>query len=79
MRYEGDHKLQQGGAVYGQVFKMVNEEYFGNGLEMPTITIQSTVGAYGHVTTSKVWKTDAGNASYELNIGADQLKTLLQH
>ena len=37
----------------GKVFKMVNEEYFGNGLEMPTITIQSTVGAYGHVTTSK--------------------------
>ena len=62
-----------------KVFKMVNEEYFGNELEMPTITIQSTVGAYGHVTTSKVWKTDAGNASYELNIGADYLNRPIEN
>ena len=62
-----------------KVFKMVNEEYFGNKLEMPTITIQSTVGAYGHVTTSKVWKTDAGNASYELNIGADYLNRPIEN
>ena len=32
-----------------KVFKMVNEEYFGNKLEMPTITIQSTVGAYQYL------------------------------
>ena len=56
-----------------KVFKLINSEYFDNELEMPTITIQSTVGAYGHVTTSKVWKTESGNASYELNIGADYL------
>lgn len=56
-----------------KVFKLINAEYFNNELEMPTITIQSTVGAYGHVTTSKVWKTEAGTASYELNIGADYL------
>ena len=56
-----------------KVFKLINSEYFDNELEMPTITIQSTVGAYGHVTTSKVWKTESGKASYELNIGADQL------
>ena len=62
-----------------KVFKMVNEEYFGNELEMPTITIQSTVGAYGHVTTSKVWKTDTGNASYELNIGADYLNRPIEN
>ena len=62
-----------------KVFKMVNKEYFGNGLEMPTITIQSTVGAYGHVTTSKVWKTDTGNASYELNIGADYLNRPIEN
>ena len=43
-----------------KVFKLINSEYFDNELEMPTITIQSTVGAYGHVTTSKVWKTEAG-------------------
>lgn len=62
-----------------KVFKMVNDEYFENELEMPTITIQSTVGAYGHVTTSKVWKTDAGNASYELNIGADYLNRPIEN
>lgn len=56
-----------------KVFKLINSEYFDNELEMPTITIQSTVGAYGHVTTSKVWKTESGKASYELNIGADYL------
>lgn len=56
-----------------KVFKLINSEYFENELEMPTITIQSTVGAYGHVTTSKVWKTESGKASYELNIGADYL------
>ncbi len=56
-----------------KVFKLINSEYFDNELEMPTITIQSTVGAYGHVTTSKVWKIESGKASYELNIGADYL------
>lgn len=56
-----------------KVFKRINSEYFDNELEMPTITIQSTVGAYGHVTTSKVWKIESGKASYELNIGADYL------
>ena len=56
-----------------KVFKLINSEYFDNELEMPTITIQSTVGAYGHVTTSKIWKTESGIASYELNIGADYL------
>ena len=56
-----------------KVFKLINSKYFDNELEMPTITIQSTVGAYGHVTTSKVWKTESGKASYELNIGADYL------
>ena len=55
-----------------KVFKAVNAEYFNNELEVPTITIQSTVGAYGHVTTSKVWS-NGDHATYELNIGADYL------
>ncbi len=62
-----------------KVFKLINSEYFDNELEMPTITIQSTVGAYGHVTTSKVWKTESGKASYELNIGADYLDRPIEH
>lgn len=62
-----------------KVFKLINSEYFDNELEMPTITIQSTVGAYGHVTTSKVWKTESGKASYELNIGADYLNRPIEN
>lgn len=62
-----------------KVFKLINAEYFDNELQMPTITIQSTVGAYGHVTTSKVWQTETGNASYELNIGADYLNRPIEN
>ena len=39
-----------------KVFKLINSEYFDNELEMPTITIQSTVGAYGHVQRLKFGK-----------------------
>ncbi|MDO4175209.1 MAG: SprT-like domain-containing protein [Eubacteriales bacterium] len=62
-----------------KVFKLINSDYFDGELEMPTITIQSTVGAYGHVTTSKVWKNERGNASYELNIGADYLSRPIEN
>ncbi len=62
-----------------KIFKLINSEYFDNELEMPTITIQSTVGAYGHVTTSKVWKTETGTESYELNIGADYLSRPIEN
>lgn len=62
-----------------KVFKLINNDYFDSELEMPTITIQSTVGAYGHVTTSKVWKNERGNASYELNIGADYLSRPIEN
>lgn len=55
-----------------KVFKAINEEYFGNELEVPTITIQSTIGAYGHVTTNKVWHNDE-QATHELNVSADYL------
>lgn len=62
-----------------KIFKQINAEYFDNELETPTITIQSTVGAYGHVTTSKVWKTENGKESYELNIGADYLNRPIEN
>jgi len=55
-----------------KVFKTINEEYFNNELDVPTITIQSTVGAYGHVSVQKVWhSTDV--ATHELNLSADYL------
>lgn len=55
-----------------KVFKAINEEYFQNSLEIPTITIQSTAGAYGHVTTGKVWHNQE-TATHELNVSADYL------
>lgn len=61
-----------------KIFRAVNSEYFDNELDTPTITIQSTVGAYGHVTTSKVW-TNGDNASYELNVGAEWLNRPIEN
>lgn len=56
-----------------KVFKLINAEYFNGNLETPTITVQSTLRAYGHLTVSKVWKNGNGQATYELNISADYL------
>lgn len=55
-----------------KIFKAINEEYFNNELEVPTITIQSTVGAYGHVSTKKIWCSNE-TTTHELNISADYL------
>ena len=62
-----------------KVFKLINTEYYDKDLVMPTFTMQSTDGSYGHVTTSKVWKTESGKASYELNIGADYLNRPIEN
>lgn len=56
-----------------KIFKLINTEFFNDELEMPTITVQSTAEAYGHVSVSKVWKNELGNMSHELNISADYL------
>lgn len=61
-----------------KVFKAVNEYYFNNELEIPTITVQTSIGAYGHITTSKVWNNN-GVASYELNIGAETLNRPIEN
>lgn len=55
-----------------KMFDVVNKELFENKLECPTITIQSSKKAYGHITTSKVWHSGK-KESYELNIGAETL------
>ena len=55
-----------------KMFKAVNEEYFNNELEVPTITVQSTIGAYGHISTQRVWHNNE-IATYELNLSADYL------
>ena len=55
-----------------KIFRAINSKYFNNELDMPIITIQSTKGAYGHVSVSKVWRQGEKNA-HELNIGAGTL------
>lgn len=56
-----------------KIFKAINEHYFDNQLDYPTITIQTSRSAYGHVTTSKVWLSEEDKFSYELNIGAEYI------
>ena len=61
-----------------KVFKAINEEYFENILDVPTITIQSTVGAYGHVSVQKVWHSNEV-ATHELNLSADYLNRPIEN
>lgn len=61
-----------------KIFKLINEEYFNNELEIPTITIQSTVGAYGHVSVNKIWHSNEV-ATHELNISADYLNRNIEN
>lgn len=55
-----------------KMYREINADSFGGMLEMPIITIQSTPGAYGHVTTRRTWKRKDESA-FELNISADWL------
>ena len=61
-----------------KIFKAVNNEYFNGTLETPTITIQSSVGAYGHISVNKVWDAN-GISTYELNIGAETLNRPIEN
>ena len=70
--------IQRAIQFLNKVFKGVNETYFNNELEMPVITIQTSVGAYGHITVDKVWQTD-GISRYELNIGAETLNRPIEN
>ncbi|MDY3281293.1 SprT-like domain-containing protein [Dysosmobacter sp.] len=55
-----------------KMFRALNQEFFSGELEEPIITIQSTPGAYGHVTVRKAWKRK-DSWRHELNIGAETL------
>lgn len=61
-----------------KIFRAINQEYFSNELEIPTITIQSTVGAYGHVSVQKVWHNGTA-ATHELNLSADYLNRPIEN
>ena len=56
-----------------KMFRALNRDSFGGELEEPIITIQSTPGAYGHVTVGKTWKRK-DDWRHELNIAADWLE-----
>ena len=54
------------------IFRLIDTAYFNNSLIMPTITIQQSVGAYGHITVDKVWHSNISD-THELNISAEYL------
>ena len=55
-------------------FDALNKEYFENALPKPIITVQTSPKAYGHFTTSEVWKDGQRKRAYhEINIGAESL------
>lgn len=56
-----------------KLFRTLNTRYFGDTIEEPIITIQSTPRAYGHVTVSKAWHKANGDERHELNIAAGTL------
>ena len=55
-----------------KLYRMLNNDFFDNALEMPVITIQSTPRAYGHVSTYNAWSVK-GEGVKELNIAAGTL------
>jgi len=60
------------------LFDLLNVRFFGNELERPTITIQSTPKALGHFSTRKdTWISSVG-VSHELNIGAGTLASPIE-
>ena len=55
------------------MFDLLNAEFFEGALSRPTITIQSTPKAYGHVSLREdTWVSTLG-ASHEINLGAGTL------
>lgn len=61
-----------------KIFRELNKDSFGGELEEPIITIQSTSGAYGHVTVAKTWKRK-DDWRHELNISADYLQRPIEN
>lgn len=56
-------------------FKLLNEKYFDGKLEKPVITIlvDSTSGAYGWISTNKIWSTKDNDYFREINIAAEYM------
>jgi len=56
-----------------KIYKAINEHYCDGKLEPVTVTIQSTVSAFGHCSVGKIWVDADGNNTRELNIAAEYL------
>lgn len=69
--------MQRSIQYLNKIFKLLNERYFENELEMPIITIQSTPKAYGHFTPWEAYRIKESNGdvkgAVEINIGAGTL------
>lgn len=65
-------KTSRAAGYLEKIFRTINQDSFGGQVEEPIITIQSTPGAYGHVTVAKTWKRGE-DERHELNIAADWL------
>jgi len=65
-------KTSRSAGYLEKIFRQINADSFGGELEEPIITIQSTPGAYGHVTVAKTWRRGE-DTRHELNIAADWL------
>lgn len=61
-----------------KIFRALNTDSFNGEVEEPIITIQSTPGAYGHVTVAKTWKRK-DDWRHELNIAADWLERPIEN
>lgn len=57
-------------AYLEDIYNTLNREKFNNELEIPVITVQTSLRAYGHVTVRKIWQ-DMHTNRYELNISAE--------
>ena len=56
-----------------RIYDMLNAEFFENALSRPTITIQSTPRAYGHISVSSEMWVSKNGSTRELNLGAGSL------
>jgi len=65
-------KTSRSAGYLEKIFRTINADSFGGEIEEPIITIQTTPGAYGHVTVGKTWKRGE-ETRHELNIAADWL------
>lgn len=71
-------KTSRAAGYLEKIFRTLNQDSFGGEVEEPIITIQSTKGAYGHVTVAKVWKRGE-EVRHELNICADWLNRPIEN